>query len=235
MSRVVCVICARSGSREVPDKNIRSLHGKPLLAHSVEVAVESGLFEHVVVTSDSESYLNIAREYGADIMVKRPAELAADTATKLGAIEHAVSYTENSTGKEFDVIVDLDVTSPLRIQVDLLESLELFEASGVKSIITGCKSHRSPYTNLVERDPDGVVNIVKPAAESISRRQEAPVCFDMNASIYIWDRKAFREDPKVFYEDTLLYEMPFERSWDIDYEIDFEIVELLMSRRKQAV
>lgn len=235
MSRVVCVICARSGSREVPDKNIRSLHGKPLLAHSVEVAVESGLFEHVVVTSDSESYLNIAREYGADIMVKRPAELAADTATKLGAIEHAVSYTENSTGKEFDVIVDLDVTSPLRIQVDLLESLELFEASGVKSIITGCKSHRSPYTNLVERDSDGVVNIVKPAAESISRRQEAPVCFDMNASIYIWDRKVFREDPKVFYEDTLLYEMPFERSWDIDYEIDFEIVELLMSRRKQAV
>lgn len=232
MSQVICVICARSGSKGVSDKNIRPLKGKPLLAHSVEVAVESKLFESVVVTSDSEHYLDIAREYGAEILVKRPPELAVDTTTKLGAIEHAVSYAESHTGKDFDVIVDLDVTSPLRVKADLSGSLSLFKASNATSVITGSKSHRSPYTNLVERGPGGVVNVVKPTAESISRRQEAPVCFDMNASIYIWNRIVFREDPKVFYGDTLLYEMPFERSWDIDFEIDFEIVELLMSRRK---
>lgn len=232
MSRVVCVICARSGSKGVADKNIRLLQGKPLLAHSVEVAVQSNLFDEVVVTSDSDAYLNIAREYGAGLLVERPADLAADTTTKLGAIEHAVLYAEDRIGSSFDVIVDLDVTSPLRTQEDLSGCLELFKTSSAKSVITGCVSHRSPYTNLVERGEDGVVNVVKPVEVSLSRRQEAPVCFDMNASIYIWDRVAFREDPKVFYDDTLLYEMPFDRSWDIDYEIDFEIVELMMSRRK---
>lgn len=231
MTSTACVICARSGSKGVPNKNIRPLLGKPLLAYSVEVAVESSIFDKIVVTSDSSDYLAVASSFGADVLVQRPANLSADTVTKLGAIEHAVSFAEVQSSTKFDTIVDLDVTSPLRIPEDIHGALKLFRQKNPGSVITGTPSHRSPYTNLVETDQSGHVRLSKPTKKSISRRQESPACFDMNASIYIWKREQFRIEPRVFYDDTLLYEMPFERSWDIDNEIDFEIVEYLMSRR----
>lgn len=232
MSHVICVVCARSGSKGVPDKNIRKLLGKPLLAYSIELANKTGIFDCVAVTSDSNRYLEIASEYSVDIAVQRPSYLSVDTVTKLGAIEHAVSFAENATSINYDIIVDLDVTSPLRNRDDIYGAMELFNRKTPTSVITGTPSHRSPYTNLVEVDPSGVAKLSKPTEKLLSRRQESPICYDMNASIYIWDRKKFRNDPKVFYDDTLLYEMPFERSWDIDHEIDFEIVEFLMSRHK---
>lgn len=231
MSRVICVICARSGSKGVPNKNIRALLGKPLLAYSIEVAIESKVFDQIVVTSDSSDYLEIAAKFGANILVQRPVNLSADSVTKLGAIEHAVSYAEKQTGASFDTVVDLDVTSPLRTSEDVRGALELFNREKATSVITGCQSHRSPYTNLVELDQSGRVRLSKPTTKELSRRQESPPCFDMNASCYIWRREEFRVNPRVFYDDTLLYEMPFERSWDIDHAIDFEIVECLMSRR----
>lgn len=234
MGTTVCVICARSGSKGVPDKNVRPVLGKPLIAHSVEVAVSSNLFDHIVVTSDSQDYLYIAQSYGADMLVLRPSTLAGDGVTKLGAIEHAVSEVETRTGLKVTTIVDLDVTSPLRTASDIQGALELYHAENVTSVITGCASHRSPYTNLVERDSTGVVSVSKSSGKTLSRRQESPECFDMNASIYVWNRDSFYKDPKVFYEDTLLYEMPFERSWDVDNEIDIEIVEFLMSRDKKS-
>lgn len=231
MSHVVCVVCARSGSKSVRDKNIRPLMGKPLLAHSVEAAVASGIFDFVVVTSDSPAYLKIADDYGADFLVQRPENLSGDGVTKLGAIEHAVSCLEKEKSIKFDTIVDLDVTSPLRTVDDIKGALKLFRQEGVTSVITGCQSHRSPYTNLVERDDSGFVRVSKPTEKVLSRRQESPECFDMNASVYVWKREVFYSNPKVFYDDTLLYEMPFERSWDVDNEIDLELVGFLMSRR----
>lgn len=231
MNSIVAVICARSGSKGVPNKNIRLILGKPLLAYSIEVATMSKAFDHIVVTSDSEEYLKIADKFGADVLVRRPANLSVDSVTKLGAIEHAVSFVEKKQRVSFDTIVDLDVTSPLRIVDDVLGALELFNRVAPTSVITGCPSRRNPYTNLVELDRFGCVRLSKPTTRDLSRRQEAPPCFDMNASIYIWKRNEFRNHPGVFYDDTLLYEMPYERSIDIDNEIDFKIVEYLMSCR----
>lgn len=230
MKNIICTICARSGSKGVQNKNVRLLAGKPLLAYSIESAKQSNTFDEIVVTSDSKDYLDIATEFGADTVVHRPIKFASDGISKLGAIEHAVKYTEKLRERKYDVIVDLDVTSPLRNVFDIIGAITLLKKRGVSSIISGCQSHRSPYTNLVELNDDGFVRICKPTIGEVSRRQDSPRCFDMNASIYVWQRDVFYNNPTVFYNDTLLYEMPFERSWDIDYEIDFEIVEFLMQR-----
>ena len=104
------------------------------------------------------------------------------------------------------------------------------EGRGVTNVITGAPAHRSPYFNLVERAADGSVHPSKPLDRPIERRQDAPACFDMNASIYVWRRDPLVESAAVFYPDTLLYEMPVERSFDIDSELDFELVEFLMKR-----
>lgn len=228
----ICTICARGGSKGVKNKNIRDLLGKPLIAYSLLQAKASGLFDAIAVSSDSALILDAAKAYGADILVERPAELATDTAPKVPVIQHCVRAAEQVRGATFDIVVDLDATSPLRSVEDIKEAVCLLEDRGVSNVITGAPAHRSPYFNLVELDENGVARLSKTLAVPVSRRQDAPKCYDMNASIYVWMRASLFEQASVFHNDTLLYEMPAERSVDIDSELDFQIVELLMAKQE---
>lgn len=227
----LCTLCARGGSKGVPNKNLRLLLGKPLLAHSLEQARASGLFEAIAVSSDSPEILAAARDCGADYLIERPAELASDTAAKLPAIRHCVTETERLTRHDYDTVVDLDATSPLRDPQDIINATALLEDKRVANVITGAPARRSPYFNLVEVAQDGIVRLSKPLAEPIIRRQDAPACYDMNASIYVWRRAALFAGDSIFNADTLLYVMPEARSVDIDSELDFMIVEHLMAMR----
>ena len=231
---MLCTICARGSSRRAPGKNARVIAGRPLIAHTIEQARETGLFRHIAVSSDSPAILEAGRAAGADILVQRPDELASDTAAKPPAIRHCVEEVERRTGLTFDVMVDLDATSPLRIPADIKGAVDLLTSSGCGNVITGAPAHRSPYFNLVERRANGTVSVSKPPVDAVFRRQDAPPCFDMNASIYAWTRAAFMTGPAVFMSDTRLYEMPAERSFDIDSELDWDIVEFLLSRRMRS-
>ena len=227
----ICTICARGGSKGVKNKNIRELAGKPLLYYTLYQARASMLFDLIAVSSDSAAILDEARSHGADLLVDRPSELASDTAAKIPAIRHCVEEAELFFGKTFDTIVDLDVTSPLRLVEDIKGAVDLLERSNVSNVITAAPARRSPYFNLVETDIAGVVRLSKPLEEPIVRRQDSPQCFDMNASIYVWERSPLFNNPTVFNSDTRLFVMPEERSIDIDTELDFEIVELIMRKR----
>jgi CMP-N,N'-diacetyllegionaminic acid synthase len=227
----LCTICARAGSKGVKNKNIRDILGKPLIAYSILQARESRLFGSVAVSSDSKEILEIANVHGADFLIERPAELATDEAPKLPVIQHCVLETERIAGKIFSVIVDLDATSPLRLADDIRGAVKLLEDRSVSNVITGTPAHRSPYFNLVELGENGVAALSKTLPKPVARRQDAPKCFDMNASIYVWMRDALFENTVLFKRDTLLYIMPQERSVDIDSEIDFQIVELLMQQK----
>ena len=232
MSRI-CTICARGGSKGVPAKNIRELAGRPLIAHSIVQARESKLFDAIAVSSDSEAILEAARQWGADYRIRRPDKLASDTSAKVPAIRHCLEETERVSGIRCSVFVDLDATSPLRSVDDIRGAVSLLESRGVGSVITGSQARRSPYFNLVEIDDQGRAKLSKPLERSVVRRQDAPRCFDMNASIYAWNRDTFLSHPAVFYEDTLFFEMPEARSHDIDTELDFEWVEFLMRRKEK--
>lgn len=229
----LCTICARGASKGVKNKNVQELLGKPLIAYSILQAKASGLFAAIAVSSDSALILEIAKTYGADILVERPAEMATDEAPKMPAIRHCVQTAEQVSGDTFDIIVDLDATSPLRKVDDILAAVRLLEDRNVSNVITGAPARRSPYFNLVELEENGVARLSKPLPNSIVRRQDAPMCFDMNASIYVYRRDALFADLSVFKHDTLLYEMPPERSVDIDSELDFQIVEFLMAKREK--
>ena len=227
----ICTMCARGGSKGVVGKNARELLGKPLLAWSIEQAKQTGLFAAIAFSSDSDFLLETALEAGADIAVKRPDEMATDTAPKIPAIRHCLEQAIARTGITPEVFVDLDITSPLRLPSDIAGAIELLNSSGARSVITGAPARRSPYFNLVEERTDGSVGLSKFADPPIVRRQDAPRCFDMNASIYAWRVVPFLENPAVFYPDTRLFEMPEERSVDIDSDLDFTLVELLLRKR----
>jgi|TARA_B100001971_G_scaffold213815_1_gene248400 N-acylneuraminate cytidylyltransferase/CMP-N,N'-diacetyllegionaminic acid synthase len=227
----ICTICVRAGSKGVKNKNIRDLSGKPLIAYSILQAKHSNLFEYVAVSSDSEELLQISKQWGADYLVKRPMEMATDNAPKLPAIQHCVQEVEKLAGQVFDVMVDIDATSPLRTVADIEGAVQLLENAWVSNVITGAPARRSPYFNLVELNKDGFVRESKCLEKPIVRRQDSPKCYDMNASIYVWKREAFFQSKIIIVEDTMLYEMPEERSIDIDSELDFEMVKFLMSKQ----
>lgn len=227
----ICTINVRAGSKGVPGKNMREVAGIPLFGHSVRQAVASGLFAEVVVSSDSEEILRRAPDFGATGVVVRPPELATDAAGKVPAIAHSVVATEERTGQTYDICVDLDATSPLRLVEDIAAAVAMFEESTAESLITGSEARRNPYFNLVEQQPDGTVAVSKRPAHDVLRRQDAPRCFDMNGSIYVWRRASLLTDQVVFFPSTILYEMPQERSIDVDSEFDFRIVSWLMEQR----
>jgi CMP-N,N'-diacetyllegionaminic acid synthase len=226
----LCTICARGGSRGVKGKNIRVLLGKPLIAHSIEQARAAGLFDLLAVSSDSDEILGVAREWGCDYLIKRPDELATDQAAKLPVIRHCVAEVERITGSTFDTLVDLDATSPLRVPEDIRNAVVLLEESGAGNVVTAMPARQSPYFNLVELDANGIVHLSKPLQTAVARRQDAPTCYDMNASIYVWRHKVLFESATLFNPDTRLYVMPEDRSIDIDSELDFGFVEYLKSQ-----
>lgn len=231
MSKILCTICARGGSKGVKNKNIKSLLEKPLIAYTIEQALESGLFEHIVVSTDSDAIATISQEYGAEIFFKRSEAMASDRAGKLDVIRDAFVRSEAHYDTQFDYLVDLDATAPLRIVEDIVKALKQFIQNNNDNLITAMPSRRSPYFNLVEVDKKGKVSLSKKLDESIVRRQDTPKSYDMNASIYIWKRHIILNENSLFLENTGLYVMPEERSIDIDTELDYKFVEFLMKEK----
>ena len=229
--RVLCTICARGGSKGVKNKNIRELVGKPMIAHTVLQAKECGLFEHVVISTDSDAIAQAAKEFGAEVFFKRDASMASDTAGKLDVIKDAFLRSEAYYGETFDYLIDLDATAPLRDTQDIINAFEQFLKDDNDNLITAMPSRRSPYFNLVEVDKGGKVALSKTLTGSVTRRQDAPKSYDMNASIYIWKRDILLNKESIFLDKTGLYVMPEERSFDVDCELDFKIVELLMEEK----
>lgn len=224
----ICSICARGGSVGVPRKNIRPLLGKPLIAHTIEQALAAPSIDRVFVSTDDPAIADVAREWGAEVPFLRPAELATSTAGKLPVIRHLADHLL-ANGVEFSRLVDLDPTSPLRTVDDIEAALALLDGDA-DAVITAYPSDKNPYFNMVEYRADGTVGLVKPPEQGVLSRQSAPKVFSMNASIYVWHRDTL--DKGLWNGRTRLYEMPRERSVDIDSELDFRLVEMLMTEGK---
>lgn len=230
--KVLCTICARGGSKGVKNKNIKLINSKPLIAYTIEQAKASNLFEHVVISTDSDEIADISKRYGAEVFFKRDAKMASDSAGKLEVIRDAFIRSEEHYNEKFDYLIDLDATSPLRDVQDIIDSFKQFLEADNDNLITAMPSRRSPYFNLIEQDSSGRVFVSKSLNETILRRQDSPKTYDMNASIYIWKRDAILHQKSVFLEKTGLYVMPEERSIDIDSELDFKFVEFIMREKK---
>ncbi|MCR8679389.1 MULTISPECIES: acylneuraminate cytidylyltransferase family protein [Campylobacter] len=228
MSKILCTICARGGSKGVKNKNIRQIAGLALIAHTINQARECGLFDHIVISTDSDEIASVAQNYGGEVFFKRNENLASDNAGKIPAIRDALIRSQEHYKREFPYIIDLDATSPLRLASDIKAAFKQFIDDDNDILITATPSRRSPYFNLIERQSDGSINLSKPLPKAILRRQDAPQTYDMNASIYIWKSQILLTTDTLFIPKTGLYIMPQNRSIDIDDELDFMIVEHIL-------
>jgi len=239
MNSTLCTICMRGGSQGIKNKNYRLINGKPLMYFTIKQAIKAKIFDNIVVSTDSKKILEFAKSYGADGWFTRPKKFSSNSSPKIPAIQHALIEAEKFYDKKFNFIVDLDATSPLRKVKDIVNAYKVFLKKKPDILITGAKSRKNPYFNIVEI-VNKKVKKVKIINKTVFRRQDAPKTFDMNASIYIWNRKTLMNSgnaiaalSKNIKEKVILYEMPDNRSIDIDSELDFKIVEFLLKKEKK--
>lgn len=238
MPDILLTICARGGSKGVKNKNIRPLHGQPLLAYTIKHALDWGVARQVVVSTDSEAIRDVAIQYGAQAPFVRPAELASDEAAKLPVIQHTLMESEKFYGDTYDIVVDLDPTAPMRTVNDLDNCLGLFLERDYKHLFSVVPAHKNPYFNMVEIDSAGRIRLCKELDPLPVRRQDAPEVFSVNASIYLYSRSWLMEDREIAITKTGevgIYIMDDYAGIDIDREIDFRFVEFLMKGKLVAL
>ena len=233
MDKILVVIGARAGSKGVKDKNIRPILGKPLLAYSIETALKWKKASRVVVSTESQRYADIAKQFGAEVPFLRPAEMATDTVSKGMALRHAFMNCEKMFKEQYDILVDLDVTAPVRTTEDLDNCFKIFAEHKPQTLFSVVEAHKNPYFNMVEIKEDGKVGLVKDLGKRVITRQSAPKVYAMNASIYFYAREHIlkNEDPSPFSVDQKIYVMDDLAGIDVDREIDFKFIEFLMKEK----
>lgn len=226
----MCVVAARAGSKGLPDKNIKIFAGKPLLTHTVDQAIRSGLFDIVAVSSDSDRYLDIGHEAGANMLIKRPVELAADTTAKPPVLRHALLAAEAETGQQVDLFFDLQPTSPLRLPTDIPGvAAKLDEDPELFNVVSVGHAKASPYYSLVEEAENGRITLSKPGG-GYGRRQDLPSCYALNGSIYGWRREPILAEMPALTNKTGFWLMADECNFDIDTPLDFDVAAFVAAR-----
>ncbi len=227
--KILCTICARKGSKGLKNKNILKLSGKPLIFHTISQAKKIKAISKIVVSSNSRKILNLVKKK-VDLCIPRPEKFSNDKSSKIDAIKHALLFSEKNFKTNFDFIIDLDVTSPLRKKEDITTALSIFLKKKTGNLVSGNDSRRNPYFNQVMYKKKNLKIVCEPR-KKINRRQDAPSIFDLNASIYIWNRKNLINSKNLINKQTFFFKMPYERSIDIDDKLDFIIVQHILNKK----
>lgn len=228
--RTFAFIFARGGSKGLPRKNILELGGKPLIAHSIEIAKKVSQIEQVFVSTDDQEIAEISNRYSA-ITINRPVELATDNSPEWLSWQHAVEFVIERFG-DFKRFLSLPATAPLRNIDDVQSCLDLCKTDS-DFVVTMTESNRSPWFNMVNKDINGRVNLLlKDFGDQLKTRQSAPKTFDMTTVAYVTS-PSFILKNSCFWDGTVIgVEIPPDRAIDIDTKLDFEIANFLYSRKR---
>jgi N-acylneuraminate cytidylyltransferase len=227
---VYAFIFARGGSKGLPGKNIRPLGGIPLIGHSIGVARQVPAIARVFVSTDSEEIASVAREFGAEV-IRRPDDLASDTAPEWLSWQHAVRTLEER-GDKFDVFVSLPATAPLRAPVDVRNCLDALDPA-TDAVVTVTPAARNPWFNMLVRDDDGTSRMVC-AGDGVTRRQDAPSVYDMTTVAYVTRPDFILTQERLFTGRVKSVVVPKERAIDIDDIYDFKMAEFLLGQEGTA-
>ncbi len=225
--RNLAIIPARSGSKGLPDKNIKDLNGKPLMAYSIEAALESNLFDEVMVSTDSEKYAEIAKKCGASVPFLRSDELSGDKAGSWDVVKEVLNrYKE--MGKEFDTICLLQPTSPLRDGEDIKGAYELYIQKASVAVISICEMEHSPLWSNTLPNNKSLAGFIRQEAQK--PRQEIETYYRLNGAIYIVKTEEIYKGYDFYREGSFAYIMPAWKSVDIDSAFDFEVAGFLIKK-----
>jgi CMP-N,N'-diacetyllegionaminic acid synthase len=229
---VLGVIPARGGSKGVPRKNIAVLNNKPLIAYTIESALNSNLLTDFVVSTDDEEIREVAKRFGAKVPFIRPSKLATDDAPSIPVIQHAVSYMEKAESIQYDLIMMLQPTTPFRIAIDIDSSIENLLSSGADSLVSvvDVEGHH-PFRMKRIIGGNKLINYIDQGFEDMRPRQSLPKVYLRSGAIYLATRELVMSGHSFVGDNCQAYEMPNERAVNIDTQIDFLLADLLIKRK----
>lgn len=222
--RTLVVIPARSGSKGLPDKNIKVLNGKPLIHYSIEVAQQIFDNEDICISTDSDKYIKIAEKTGLRIPFVRPETLSTDNATTQDVLLHCLDFYEQK-GVFYDYILLLQPTSPFR-EKKHLEDILMENNEDCDMIVSVKETDSNPYYVLLEENEEGYLK--KLMKGEFTRRQDCPKVYEYNGSMYLIRVSSIKEKLISSFTKIKKYEMHSKYSLDIDSEIDFKLAEVLL-------
>lgn len=226
--KILAIIPARSGSKGIVDKNIRLLDHKPLMAYTIEAAIQSQVFDHIIISTDSEAYAQIARDYGGEVPFMRPKALATDQANTHNVILHVLEM-QRLRGFEYDYFMVLQPTSPLRQDYHIKEACEqLFKHNG-NAIVSICALEHAVITQVQVNELGWIEPLSVPDIMA-KRRQDVATYYRINGAIYMSECAYYLQHGTFYGEGCLAYIMDQKVSIDIDELWQFEYVEWLMQR-----
>lgn len=219
--KTLALIPARGGSKGIPRKNIRLLAGKPLIAWSIQAALACPEIERVVVSTDDAEIAEISRRWGAEVPFMRPAELAQDDSPSMDTVLHALRQLP-----QFDAVVLLQPTSPLRTKADIQGCLAMAATEQARCIVSISEPASSPYWMFTLEQNGSLSKLI--SAPEVTRRQDLSPAYAINGALYYAQTGWLRANKNFLTAETLGYVMPPEKSLDIDTPLDWKIAELLL-------
>lgn len=224
------VITARGGSKGLSGKNIKDLCGKPLIAYSIDVARAFTDDENICVSTDSEEIKQVVEKYGLKVPFLRPDYLATDTATSDDVLIHAVNYYREQFGKNYNKLILLQPTSPLRTADDVEGAIKLYR-DDIDMVVSVMKSHAPAV--LCQDDEDGFVQLTY--NKKALGRQQLPEMYEFNGAVYVMSVDALLEKKMAGFTKKVKYVMSKEHSIDIDDIYDFLQVEAILKYNKNQI
>jgi CMP-N,N'-diacetyllegionaminic acid synthase len=225
-AKPICLIAARGGSKGVPNKNIRLLGKKPLIAHTIQTAINSQIFSHVIVSTEDQKIAKISKKYGAEVPFLRPKKLATDKATMDAVIEHTIKKLF-SLGYNFEIIVSRDCTVPFIHNNDVKKSINILKKNKADLVCGVYRQHHNPYFNMMELDSKGYLKFSKKLKKRITSRQESPIVYQVNG-LFTINVNQFLKYNKVYMPKVLPVEISPESGFMIDTEFEFEIANAIV-------
>lgn len=222
---ILYVIPARGGSKGIPYKNVKELGGKPLIYYSINVARKLTTDDHICLSSDDDMIIKVAMDDGLNVPFKRPDSLATDHVGSYEVLLHAIQYYEG-LGRNYDLIVLLQPTSPFRQKKHIEESIALWDST-IEMVVSVKEAVSNPYYNSFEEDSNGYLRISK-GDGLLERRQDAPKAWEYNGSIYVIGVKALKTHHMSEFTKVRKYQMDDTYSVDIDTMFDWKVAELML-------
>lgn len=227
--KILAVIPARGGSKGLSGKNIRPLAGLPLIAHSIKLAKLCPQITRLIISTDAEEIAVVARQFGAEVPFMRPADLARDDTSMWPVMRHALEVIEREENSKYDFLLLLDPTSPGRLPEDIAGALKKLQAQPkAAGIISVSQPEFNPIWHCVTERDGWMADLIDTAGK-YNRRQNVPVVYRINASLYIWKTDFVRREAEGWrHAPHLIYEIPEARAVHIDDLHGFEMAELMI-------
>lgn len=224
--KIIAIITARGGSKGIPYKNIRKLAGKPLIAWTIEEAKKSKYLDRLILSSEDDQIIKVAKEWDCEVPFVRPVELAQDDTPGIEPILHALYILP----EKYDYVMLLQPTSPFRLAEDIDSCIEQCIFKSAPCCVSICKLEHSPYW-MYQVDEDKRMKPLINMNTFKVRRQELPPVYRLNGAVYIAETSFIQENRSFITSETSAYLMPLERSIDIDDESDFAYCDWILNRK----